>query len=55
VELTVAVSGLDGRELRGDEVRALAERVKAAGDDLTDATRGRRPPSAAPPTRSDPP
>jgi hypothetical protein len=45
VELTVAVSGLDGRELRGDEVRALAERVKAAGDDLTDAIRGRRPPA----------
>jgi hypothetical protein len=55
VELTVAVSGLDGRELRGDEVRALAERVKAAGDDLTDAIRGRHPPSAAAPTRNDPP
>ena len=55
VELTVAVSGLDGRELRGDELRALAERVKAAGDDLTTAIRGRRPPSAAPPTRRDPP
>jgi DNA-binding IclR family transcriptional regulator len=55
VELTVAVSGLDRRELRGDELRALAERVKAAGDDLTTAIRGRRPPSAAPPTRRDPP
>ena len=55
VELTVAVSGLDRRELRGDELRALAERVKAAGDDLTIAIRGRRPPSAAPPTRRDPP
>jgi DNA-binding IclR family transcriptional regulator len=55
VELTVAVSGLDRRELRGDELRALAERVKAAGDDLTTAIRGRRPPSAAPPTRHDPP
>jgi DNA-binding IclR family transcriptional regulator len=55
VELTVAVSGLDGRELRGDELRAVAERVKAAGDDLTTAIRGRRPPSAAPPTRRDPP
>jgi DNA-binding IclR family transcriptional regulator len=55
VELTVAVSGLDGRELRGDELRAVAERVKAAGDDLTTAIRGRRPPSAAPSTRRDPP
>jgi DNA-binding IclR family transcriptional regulator len=55
VELTVAVSGLDRRELRGDELRALAERVKAAGDDLTTAIRGRRPPSTAPPTRRDPP
>ena len=55
VELTVAVSGLDRRELRGDELRTLAERVKAAGDDLTTAIRGRRPPSAAPPTRRDPP
>jgi DNA-binding IclR family transcriptional regulator len=55
VELTVAVSGCDRRELRGDELRALAERVKAAGDDLTTAIRGRRPPSAAPPTRGDPP
>jgi DNA-binding IclR family transcriptional regulator len=55
VELTVAVSGLDGRELRGDELRAVAERVKAAGDDLTTAIRGRRPPSTAPPTRRDPP
>jgi DNA-binding IclR family transcriptional regulator len=55
VELTVAVSGLDRRELRGDELRALAERVKAAGDDLTTAIRGRRPPSAAPSTRRDPP
>jgi DNA-binding IclR family transcriptional regulator len=54
VELTVAVSGLDGRQLRGDELRALAERVKAAGDELTAAIRGRRPPSAAPPTPSDP-
>lgn len=55
VELTVAVSGLDGRELRGDELRAVAERVKAAGDDLTTAIRGRRPPSTAPPTRRAPP
>jgi DNA-binding IclR family transcriptional regulator len=55
VELTVAVSGLDGRELRGDELRAVAEYVKAAGDDLTTAIRGRRPPSTAPPSRRDPP
>jgi DNA-binding IclR family transcriptional regulator len=55
VELTVAVSGLDGRELRGDELRAVAEHVKAAGDDLTTAIRGRRPPSTAPPSRRDPP
>jgi DNA-binding IclR family transcriptional regulator len=55
VELTVAVSGLDGRELRGGELRAVAEHVKAAGDDLTTAIRGRRPPSTAPPSRRDPP
>jgi DNA-binding IclR family transcriptional regulator len=46
VELTVVVSGLVGRELRGDELRALGERVKAAGDDLTAAIRGRRPPTS---------
>ena len=43
VELTIAVSGLGGRELRGDELRALAERVKAAGDELTAAIRGSSP------------
>ncbi|MGH9111162.1 MAG: hypothetical protein ACRDZN_02505, partial [Acidimicrobiales bacterium] len=46
VALTVAVSGLGGRELRGDELRALGERVKAAGDELTSAIRGRRPPTS---------
>jgi DNA-binding IclR family transcriptional regulator len=43
VVLVVAVSGLDGGDLRGTEIRELGAGVAATADALTAAVRGRRP------------